>query len=61
MKSADLGDLFSEEWTREAISRVVEKGQIHLTQVRVSCFYAFMLELTMIELFTVGYPTGLGA
>ncbi|KAF9454778.1 hypothetical protein P691DRAFT_716623 [Macrolepiota fuliginosa MF-IS2] len=32
MKPADLGDLFSEEWTRDVMNSVVGKGQNHLTQ-----------------------------
>ncbi|KAJ3565020.1 hypothetical protein NP233_g7910 [Leucocoprinus birnbaumii] len=32
MKPADLGDMFSEEWTREQMSSIVLRGQSHLTQ-----------------------------
>lgn len=35
LKPAELGDMFSEHWTRGAIARIVERGQNHLTQV---CF-----------------------
>jgi hypothetical protein len=36
MKPADLGDMFSEEWTRETLNSIVVKGQNHLTQVRAA-------------------------
>ncbi|KXN88177.1 hypothetical protein AN958_07636 [Leucoagaricus sp. SymC.cos] len=32
MKPADLGNMFSEEWTRETMACIVLKGQNHLTQ-----------------------------
>lgn len=58
MKPVDLGDLFSEEWTREAMGRVVEKGQNHLTQVSVSstiiCFFSGTNDA---ELLIMGHPT----
>lgn len=35
LKPAELGDIFSERWTREAITRIVDRGRNHLTQ---ACF-----------------------
>ncbi|XP_006462676.1 hypothetical protein AGABI2DRAFT_186557 [Agaricus bisporus var. bisporus H97] len=32
LKPAELGDIFSERWTREAITRIVDRGRNHLTQ-----------------------------
>lgn len=33
MKPTELGEIFTTEWTREAIEEVVDKGIGHLTQV----------------------------
>ena len=33
MKPTDFGDIFSTEWTAQAIAEVVNKGIGHLTQV----------------------------
>lgn len=35
MKPADLEDVFSEEWTREQLEKVVAKGLGHISKVRL--------------------------
>lgn len=37
-KPDELGDLFSKDWTREAVGVLVQKGAGHLTQVRAVDF-----------------------
>ena len=33
MRPTELGEIFTTEWTHEAIAEVVNKGMCHLTQV----------------------------
>lgn len=47
MKPSQLGDIFSTEWTRDALHEVTQKAKIHLTQVSVSCSRALLLYLTI--------------